>query len=49
MRALDRYDYIGISLLALIALIWGLHFVLPAPPPEPAVPGLPPAVAPFPR
>lgn len=52
MRTFDRYDYIGLSLLALLALVWGLHFILPAPPPvesEPGVlPGLPPAVRPFP-
>jgi hypothetical protein len=39
MRSFDKYDYIGLSLVALLAVIWVLHFVLPAPPPEPEVPG----------
>lgn len=32
----DRYDYIGMALLALVAAIWVAHVVLPAPPPDPA-------------
>ena len=43
MRQLDRYDYIGFFLLALLAVVWILHFVLPAPPP------LPPEVGPLPK
>ena len=35
MRQLDRYDYIGLSLLVLLAVVWILHFVLPEPPPLP--------------
>jgi hypothetical protein len=40
-RQFDRYDYIGVGLIALLAVVWGLHFVLPAPPPEPELPGAP--------
>ena len=32
---IDRYDVIGMGLLAFVAAVWILHFVLPAPPPEP--------------
>ena len=32
---IDRYDIIGIGLLAVVAAVWILHFALPAPPPEP--------------
>jgi hypothetical protein len=39
MRRLDKYDYIGLTLLAMLAGVWILHFVLPAPPPEPVLPG----------
>jgi hypothetical protein len=49
MRTLDRYDYIGITLISLLAVVWVLHFVLPAPPPEPPVPGIAPPSSPFPR
>jgi hypothetical protein len=31
----DKYDIIGLALLALLAIVWVAHFVLPAPPPEP--------------
>jgi hypothetical protein len=30
----DRYDYIGMALLALVVALWIAHFVLPTPPPE---------------
>jgi len=30
----DRYDYIGIALLALVVALWTAHFVLPPLPPE---------------
>jgi hypothetical protein len=29
---LDRYDYIGLVILALIAALWIAHFILPAAP-----------------
>jgi hypothetical protein len=39
---IDRYDVIGLALLAVVAAVWILHFALPAPPPEPdAAQGLP--------
>jgi hypothetical protein len=33
MRRPDKYDLIGLALVALLAVVWILHFVLPAPPP----------------
>jgi len=30
----DRYDYIGLVLVAFVVALWVAHFVLPAPPPE---------------
>jgi hypothetical protein len=33
MRRLDRYDCIGLIILALIAALWIAHFVSPAAPP----------------
>ena len=41
----DRYDYIGMGLLGLLAVIWILHFVLPTPPPEPEIGGPAPATS----
>jgi hypothetical protein len=38
MSRLDRYDMIGLLLLALIAALWIAHFVLPTPPPLPELP-----------
>ena len=40
----DRYDIIGMGLLAFVIGLWVLHFALPAPPPETPVglPGLAP-------
>ena len=35
MRRLDRYDYIGLFVVALLVGIWIAHFVLPARPPVP--------------
>jgi len=29
---IDRYDVIGMALLAVVAAVWILHFALPAPP-----------------
>jgi hypothetical protein len=46
---IDRYDLIGMVLLAFVVAVWILHFALPAPPPEPdqGLPGLPgPALQP---
>jgi hypothetical protein len=34
-RRLDRYDIIGLILVALVAALWIAHFVLPSPPPAP--------------
>jgi len=34
----DRYDYIGLVLVAFVVALWVAHFVLPAPPPEAASP-----------
>jgi hypothetical protein len=31
----DKYDIIGLALVGLLATVWFLHFLLPAPPPEP--------------
>jgi hypothetical protein len=38
MPRVDRYDIIGMVLLALVAALWILHFSLPAPPPPDIVP-----------
>jgi hypothetical protein len=38
MPRVDRYDIIGMVLLALVAALWVLHFSLPAPPPPDIVP-----------
>src|SRR5262245_32645245 len=38
MRRPDRYDYIGIALLALVVALWVAHIVLPPLPPEPLDP-----------
>jgi hypothetical protein len=35
MNRCDKWDYIGMGLAALLAVMWVAHFVLPAPPPEP--------------
>ena len=32
-RPLDRYDYIGLLILALLVALWIAHFVLPPGPP----------------
>ena len=43
----DRFDYIGMALIALVVSLWVAHFALPTPPPEPdLLPHPPPA---FPR
>jgi hypothetical protein len=34
MRRIDRYDIIGMVLLALVVALWVLHFSLPTPPPD---------------
>jgi hypothetical protein len=34
-RRLDRYDIIGMVIVAVLAALWILHFLLPAPPPPP--------------
>jgi hypothetical protein len=41
----DRYDIIGMGLLAFVVTLWVLHFSLPAPPPD-TVPGLTPGLPP---
>lgn len=33
MRRMDRYDVIGVALVALLVALWVAHFLLPAPPP----------------
>jgi hypothetical protein len=33
MPRVDRYDIIGMALLAFVLALWVLHFALPAPPP----------------
>ena len=38
MPRVDRYDIIGMVLLALVVALWILHFSLPAPPPPDIVP-----------
>ena len=35
MPRVDRYDMIGMALLAFVLALWVLHFSLPAPPPPP--------------
>jgi hypothetical protein len=35
---IDRYDIIGMVLLALLVALWIVHFSLPAPPPPDVVP-----------
>jgi hypothetical protein len=37
MRRMDRYDIIGVAVVALLIALWVLHFVLPAPPPLPVL------------
>ena len=37
----DTYDYIGMSLVALLVVMWVFHFILPPPPPLPDEPGAP--------
>jgi hypothetical protein len=32
-RLLDRYDAIGAAIVLFLAVLWVLHFLLPAPPP----------------
>jgi hypothetical protein len=32
-RRFDRYDAIGLIILALLVALWIVHFLLPAPPP----------------
>lgn len=34
MRRIDRYDIIGMVLLALVVALWVLHFSLPTPAPD---------------
>ncbi len=38
MPRVDRYDVIGMVLLAFVAALWILHFSLPAPPPPDILP-----------
>jgi hypothetical protein len=38
MPRVDRYDIIGMVLLALLAALWIVHFSLPTPPPDVVVP-----------
>jgi hypothetical protein len=38
MPRIDRYDVIGMVLLALLAALWILHFSLPQPPPDIVLP-----------
>jgi len=38
MRRLDRYDIIGLVIVAFLAALWLLHFVLPSQPPTDAPP-----------
>jgi hypothetical protein len=38
MSRIDRYDVIGMVLLALLAALWVVHFSLPTPPPDIVVP-----------
>jgi hypothetical protein len=33
MPRIDRYDIIGMALVAFVLALWVLHFALPAPPP----------------
>jgi hypothetical protein len=32
-RPWDRYDTIGAAIVLFLVALWGLHFLLPAPPP----------------
>ena len=34
LMRIDRYDIIGMVLLALVVALWVLHFSLPTPPPD---------------
>jgi hypothetical protein len=34
MPRIDRYDIIGLALLAFVVALWVLHFSLPTPPPD---------------
>jgi hypothetical protein len=38
MPRIDRYDIIGLFLLALLAVLWIVHFSLPQPPPDIVLP-----------
>jgi hypothetical protein len=38
MPRIDRYDVIGMVLLALVAALWIVHFSLPTPPPDIVLP-----------
>jgi hypothetical protein len=38
MPRIDRYDIIGMALVAFVLGLWVLHFALPAPPPDIIVP-----------
>lgn len=49
MSRYDRWDYIGMGLAALLAVMWVAHFVLPAPPPEPLDTTAPAPQLPFPQ
>jgi hypothetical protein len=35
MPRLDRYNIVGLIVVAVLAAVWIAHFVLPAPPPLP--------------
>jgi hypothetical protein len=35
---IDRYDVIGMVLMAFLVALWVLHFLLPAPPPPDVMP-----------
>jgi hypothetical protein len=37
MPRVDRYDIIGMALVAFVLALWALHFALPAPPPPPDI------------
>jgi hypothetical protein len=38
MPHVDRYDIIGMVLLALLVVLWIVHFSLPTPPPDTVLP-----------
>jgi hypothetical protein len=38
MPRVDRYDIIGMVLLAFVVALWIVHFSLPTPPPDVVVP-----------